>query len=98
VFGSKSFNVTPKESVKKAVTSEQIEKMKELGVNFDGVIKTYRVENIESLDYDTAEYIIKAKSKVRQKEVDATALAKKIKPQEVDITELTKTLKPLGDK
>lgn len=84
VFGSKSFNVAPKESVKKAVTSKQIEKMKELGVNFDGVLKTYKVENIESLDYDTAEYIIKAKSRVLQKEVDVTA-------QE-------KTLKPLGDK
>lgn len=84
VFGSKSFNVAPKESVKKAVTGEQIEKMRELGVNFDGVLKTYRVENIESLDYDTAEYIIKAKSRVRQKEVDVTALAK--------------TLKPIGDK
>jgi hypothetical protein len=84
VFSSKTFNVAPKESVKKAVTSEQIEKMKELGVNFEGVIKTYRVENIESLDYDTAEYIIKAKSKVRQKEIDVTAQAK--------------TLKPLGDK
>lgn len=84
VFGSKSFNVAPKESVKKAVTGEQIEIMKLLGVNFDGVIKTYKVENIESLDYDTAEYIIKAKSRVIQKEVDVTA-------QE-------KTLKPLGDK
>lgn len=84
VFGSKSFNVATKESVKKAITSEQVEKMKKLGVNFDGVLKTYRVENIESLDYDTAEYIIKAKSRVRQKEVDVTALAK--------------TLKPLGDK
>ena len=84
---------SPKESVKKAVTSEQIEKMKELGVNFDGVLKTYKVENIESLDYDTAEYIIKAKTRVLQKKVDA----KKIKPQEVDVTALAKTLKPLGD-
>lgn len=97
-FSSKSFNVATKESVKKAVTSEQIEKMKELGVNFDGVLKTYKVENIESLDYDTADYIIKVKTRVLQKEVDATALAKKIKPQEVDITALAKTLKPLGDK
>lgn len=51
----------------KKITGEQIEKFKTLNVNIENILIRFKVEKIEDLDYNTAEFIIKSKEKAETK-------------------------------
>lgn len=58
------------------VTDEQIAKMKNLDVKFDGVLSRYKIDDIHQLTYAQAQYIITTKENYINKQKEAKAKTK----------------------
>lgn len=54
---------------KKLVTKEQIELMKDIKVNIENVLKRFKVEKLEDLDYKSAEFVINVKLNANKGEI-----------------------------
>ena len=47
--------------IEQKITKEQIETMKSIEVNFENVLKHFKIDKIEDLDYKSAKFVISSK-------------------------------------